>query len=85
MPTKKSKNVVIAGFDNPNLPPPEFPDALNGVDGKIFRPNLDANNGLKFLMNTWLAPDDDDYVTIEWSPVGIDTWTELTTLHFRYR
>lgn len=82
MPTKQSKNVVIAGFDSPNLLPPEFPDALNGVDGKICRPNLDANSGLKFLMNTWLAPDDDDYVTIEWSPVGIDTWTELTTLHF---
>lgn len=82
MPIKNSKSIVVAGFDNPNLDPPEFPDALDGVSGKIYRPNLDQNNGMWFLMHTWLAPDDDDYVTIEWSPEGIDNWTELWTIHF---
>lgn len=82
MPTKKRKNVVLTGFDDPNLSAPEYPDALDGVSGKILRAGLDANNGLRFLMRTWAAPDDDDYVTIEWSPVGIDKWTELWTIHF---
>ena len=82
MPTKKSKHVVVAGFDDPNLDPPEYPDALDGVSGKIYRPGYDANNGLRFLMRTWAAPDDNDYATIEWSPVGIDTWTVLWDIHF---
>jgi hypothetical protein len=82
MPTKKSQHVVVAGFDDPNLSSPEYPDALNGTSGKIHRPGLDANNGLRFLMRTWGAPDDDDYATIEWSPDGIDTWTVLWTIHF---
>ncbi|MBC2383224.1 hypothetical protein HF257_26575 [Pseudomonas sp. WS 5106] len=77
-----SKNVVVAGFDNPNLTAPQFPDALNGRDGKINRLLYNASKGLRFLMQTWAAPDDDDYVVIEWSPVGVNTWTLLDTLHF---
>lgn len=76
------KNVTVTGFDTPNLMAPEYPDALNGHDGKIDRLLYDASNGLRFLMQTWKAPDDDDYVTIEWSPVGVNLWTELDTLHF---
>ena len=76
------KNVTVTGFDTPNLTAPEYPDALNGRDGKIDRQLYDASNGLRFLMKTWMAPDDNDYVTVEWSPVGVNQWTVLDTLHF---
>ena len=79
------KNVIVAGFDSPNLTAPQYPDALNGLDGKIDQLLYDANNGLRFLMQTWKAPDDDDYVVIQWSPVGVNTWTLLDTLHFPSR
>ncbi|QHF45233.1 hypothetical protein PspS35_16105 [Pseudomonas sp. S35] len=77
-----SKQVITMGFDSPNLLAPQYPDALNGRDGKINRLLYDASNGLRFLMQTWAAPDDGDYVTIEWSPVGVNVWTVLDTLHF---
>lgn len=77
-----SKSVIVAGFDIPNLSAPQYPDALNGRDGKINRLLYDASKGLRFLMQTWAAPDDNDYVAIEWSPVGVNNWTLLDTLHF---
>lgn len=82
MRTKKSRGVIVAGFDSPNLSAPKFPDALNGVDEKIDRLKYDESQGLTFVMETWRAPDDHDYVVIEWSPKGIDAWSILDTLYF---
>ena len=77
-----NKRVVVTGFDIPNLTAPQFPDALNGSGGKINRLLYDSSKGLRFLMQTWQAPDDDDYVAIERSPVGVNIWTVLDILHF---
>lgn len=82
MPIKKRNKTGVLGFNEPNLPAPEYPDAISGTSGKIDREKYDENEGLRFLMHAWAAPDYDDLVSIEWSPVGIEKWTELTTIPF---
>lgn len=76
------KNSILADWGSPNLGSPQFPQALNTVDGLIDARQLNLDNVLKLLLPTWRAPDDDDYAYIEYSLVGVGAWKYFDEIHF---
>ncbi len=83
MPIKKSKAAVKADWPaNPQLDAPVYLDALNGRDGKIWRPALDQHGGLRVEIDVWDAPFFGDNLYVWVSPVGIPVWTLLWQEHF---
>lgn len=83
MPIKQSKSWAKADWPaEPKLDAPIYIDALNGQDGKIWRPALDANGGLRVQIDVWSAPFFDDNLYVWWSPIGLPIWTPLWQENF---
>lgn len=76
------KKSVVTGWDDPNLKPPEFPQALNGENGLIWRPSLSDDGGLRVDCPIWRFPDDGDEMQIEVSLVGQAFWIPLDPIFF---
>lgn len=47
MAINSAKKITTLGWDDPKLDAPRFSQALNGVSGLIWRPDLDEHGGLR--------------------------------------
>ncbi len=82
MAINRSKKASVAGWEDPNLAAPIFPQALNGTSGLIWRPHLDSDGGLRVDCPIWAFPDDGDVLQIEFSVVGQAFWIPLDPIFF---
>ena len=77
MAINSAKKITTLGWDDPKLDAPRFSQALNGVSGLIWRPDLDEHGGLRVDCPLGGFPEIGDEIQIEYSPVGVAVWTPL--------
>ncbi|KAA6170063.1 hypothetical protein [Pseudomonas veronii] len=82
MTVKSAKQVIVSGWETPNLEAPNFPQALEDGKGLVWRPFLDRDGGLVLECPIWRFPDEGDEMQVEFSPAGVSSWTPLDPIFF---
>lgn len=70
------------GWDNPNLKPALFPQALNSVDHLLYSPYLINAGELLLMCALWDGPRDHDLLLCEVQPAGTSFWIPLYDTYF---